>query len=97
MDLAETSKSSNKDSQRHQAKSSNDSHQSKSSQKRLTVSLPPETVEMLELLSDLQHISFNEAIRRAISTEAFLQGEIRQDSKLMLKSADGEIKELIFR
>jgi hypothetical protein len=65
--------------------------------KRMTVALPSDTARMLELLSELQSISLNEAIRRAISTEAFIQNEIRQKSKILVETAKGETKELIFR
>ena len=66
--------------------------------KRMTVNLPAETARMLEILSKLQAISLNEAIRRAISTESFIQNEIRNNkSKLFLETPEGETKELIFR
>lgn len=65
--------------------------------KRMTVVLPAETARMLEILSELQSISLNEAIRRAISTESFIQTEIRKQSRLLLETKNGETKELIFR
>ena len=66
--------------------------------KRMTVNLPAETARMLEILSKLQSISLNEAIRRAISTESFIQNEIRNNkSRLYLETSEGETKELIFR
>ena len=66
-------------------------------EKRMTVSLPPETARMLEILSEMQSITLNEAIRRAISTEAFIQAEVRKNSKVLVKPEQGEVKELIFR
>ncbi|NET34930.1 MAG: hypothetical protein F6K19_23380 [Cyanothece sp. SIO1E1] len=66
--------------------------------KRMTVYLPAETARMLEVLSKLQSISLNEAIRRAISTESFIQNEIQNNkSRLLLETQDGKTKELIFR
>lgn len=66
--------------------------------KRMTVHLPAETARMLEILSKLQSISLNEAIRRAISTESFIQNEIRNNrSKFLVETQDGKMKELIFR
>ena len=65
--------------------------------KRMTVVLPHETSEMLNVLSKLQSITLNEAIRRAISTEAFIRSEIGKNSKILVKTEDGETKELIFR
>ena len=67
------------------------------SPKRMTVVLPPETAKMLEILCELQSISMNEAIRRAISTEAFIQTEIRNKSKILIETEEGGTKELIFR
>lgn len=70
----------------------------KSTSKRMTVNLPAETAQMLEILSKLQSISLNEALRRAISTESFIQNEIRNNkSKVFLETQNGETKELIFR
>ena len=66
--------------------------------KRMTVNLPSETARMLDILSKLQSISLNEAIRRAISTESFIQNEIRNNkSKIFLETPDGDRRELIFR
>ena len=63
----------------------------------MTVVLPPETARMLEILSDIQGVTLNEAIRRAISTESFIQNEVHKNSTVLLKTAEGETKELIFR
>lgn len=65
--------------------------------KRITVSLPPDSARMLEILSETQSITFNETIRRAISTESFIQSEVRKHSKFLIQTEDGKIKELIFR
>ncbi len=65
--------------------------------KRMMVALPAKTARMVEVLSALQSITQSEAIRRAISTEAFIQNEIRQNSKILIETSDGEVKELVFR
>lgn len=65
--------------------------------KRMTVVLPPDNARALELLSSIQSITQNEAIRRAISTEAYIQNEVRKDSTIFLRTKEGETKELIFR
>jgi predicted transcriptional regulator len=70
---------------------------SSTSTKRMTVVLPADTAEMLELLSEVQSISLNEAIRRAISTEAYIQTEIRKKSRVLIETERGETKELVFR
>ena len=78
-------------------KSNAKTKQEDNSSKRMTVVLPPETARMLEILSEVQSVTLNEAVRRAISTESFIQNEIRKKSKILIESDDGETKELIFR
>lgn len=65
--------------------------------KRMTIALPQEAAKMLELLSELQGISQVEALRRAISTEAFMQREIKSGSRILVQSTDNQMKELVFR
>ena len=65
--------------------------------KRMSVSLPPDTAALLEQLAQSQGITMVEAIRKAINTEAYLQGEIRKGCKVQLVAADGTIKEIVFR
>lgn len=66
--------------------------------KRMTVNLPADTARMLDILSKIQSVSLNEAIRRAISTESFIQNEIRTNkAKIFLETPDGDRRELIFR
>lgn len=65
--------------------------------KRMTVSLSLESSKLLDLLSELQEVSQVEAIRRAISTEAFVQREIRKGGKILVEDTDGKTKELVFR
>jgi metal-responsive CopG/Arc/MetJ family transcriptional regulator len=65
--------------------------------KRMTISLPSETAKMLEMLSELQQVSQSEALRRAISTEAFIQREVKNGSKVFIETPDKKLKELVFR
>lgn len=65
--------------------------------KRMTIALPQETAKMLELLSDLQGITQVEALRRAISTEAYIQHEVKRGARILIETSDNKIKELIFR
>ncbi|HXA29290.1 MAG TPA: ribbon-helix-helix domain-containing protein [Candidatus Angelobacter sp.] len=41
----------------------------------MTFNLPDEVVERLKQLAEEQHVSQTEALRRAISTEAFIRDE----------------------
>ncbi len=61
--------------------------------KRMIINLEPKTAKMLELLAELQEISEIEALRRAISAEAFLQTEIRKGSKILIMSENGKIEQ----
>jgi hypothetical protein len=65
--------------------------------KRMSISLPIDTTRVLEAIAELQGISQNEAIRRAIATEAFIQGEVARGSKVLIKMETGDIKEVVFR
>lgn len=74
-----------------------DSSPKKDTLKRMTISLPPENARMLEILGELQSITLNEAVRRAISTESFIQNEVSKGSKILIVTKEGEKKELVFR
>jgi len=65
--------------------------------KRMTISLPQDTARMLELLTELQGVTQVEALRRAISTEAFIQREIKNGSRILVQAPDNQVKELVFR
>lgn len=65
--------------------------------KRMSVSLPPDTAALLEQLAQSQGVTMVEAIRRAISTEAYLKGEIREGCRVHIVAADGTTKEVVFR
>ena len=47
--------------------------------RRMSIDLSGETVELLEFLAASQGISHNEAIRRAIATDVALQSQVKQD------------------
>lgn len=65
--------------------------------KRISVSLPEETARLLELIAKSQGISQNEAIRRAIATEAYLRQATTEGYKVLLQSQEKEIREVVFR
>ena len=64
--------------------------------KRMTIQLTVEAAKSLEWLANFQGISQVEALRRAISTEAYLQREIQQGAKVLVQQEDS-IKVLVFR
>lgn len=65
--------------------------------KRLSISLSADAAELLESLSEEQGVSLSEVIRRALATEAYIQREIQQGSRILIQKADEQIREVIFR
>jgi hypothetical protein len=65
--------------------------------KRRSLNLFSDTVEFLEYLAEEQGISDNEAIRRAIATEAYFLKERRNNSKILIQDANGDVREVVFR
>lgn len=65
--------------------------------KRISVTLPADILEKLEFLTKAQSITQNEAIRRAIATEAFFFEERQEGSKVILQKPSKELHTVIFR
>lgn len=65
--------------------------------KRMSISLAGDAAQLLEFLSKSQGITQNEALRKAIATEAYIREEIMQGTKVLLQKPDGEIREVVFR
>ncbi|MCM1984448.1 ribbon-helix-helix protein, CopG family [Lyngbya confervoides] len=79
------------------AKAQTKSATATTSRKRLSISLSDDAASLLEFLAQTQGITQNEALRRAISTEAYLFEERRQGTKVLLQKSDQEIREVLFR
>jgi len=67
------------------------------SMKRMSVSLSGDAARLLESLAEAQGITQNEALRKAIATEAYLRQEMEQGAKVLLQKPDKEIREVVFR
>jgi len=65
--------------------------------KRMSISLAGDAAQLLEFLSKSQGITQNEALRKAIATEAYIREEVMQGTKVLLQKPDGEIREVVFR
>lgn len=65
--------------------------------KRMSVSLSGDAARLLETLAQAQSITQNEALRKAIATEAYIHQELMQGAKVLLQKPDGEIREVVFR
>ena len=62
---------------------------------RLNADLAPEVALALESLAKTQGVSLSEAVRRAISTESFLQKNRASGGKVLIEDG-GKIRELVF-
>ena len=65
--------------------------------KRMSVSLSGDIARMLEFLAKSQGISQNEALRKAIATEAYLLRDRIEGTKVLLQHPDKEVREVLFR
>lgn len=65
--------------------------------KRLSISLSEDAATLLEFLASSQGISQNEALRKAIATEAHLLEERKKGGKILIRKANQEFYEIIFR
>ena len=72
-------------------------HQDKSQTKRVSVSLPLDTIEQLDKIANRHGITMTDAIRRAVTTEAYLDNEIQENSKILIQKSDNSLIEVIFR
>lgn len=69
----------------------------KSQTKRVSVSLPLDTIEQLDQIARSHGITMTDAIRRAVATEAYLDNEIQENSKILIQKSDNSLIEVIFR
>ncbi|MDQ6947489.1 MAG: ribbon-helix-helix domain-containing protein [Actinomycetota bacterium] len=67
-----------------------------SAPKRVTVTLGESDVERLDEISREGRVSKNDAIRRALATEAFVQRTLAAGRKILIEDADGKIREVEF-
>jgi hypothetical protein len=65
--------------------------------KRMSITLSGDSAHVLEFLSKSQGITQNEALRKAIATEAYIRQEVMQGATVLLQKPDGEIREVVFR
>jgi predicted transcriptional regulator len=63
---------------------------------RLSVNLTPEIAESLRSISNRRGITLTEAIRRAISTQLFVEDALDQGAKILISEPDEPVRELVF-
>jgi predicted transcriptional regulator len=83
--------------QQQQLKASSTQLPEVSPPKRMSITLSSDAAKWLEFLADTQGITQTEALRKAIATEAYIQKEILEGSKILVQKADKEIREVVFR
>ena len=64
--------------------------------KRVTVSLRDPDEDRLEEVSEATGLSQNDAIRKALATEAFVQRTLARGRKILVEGDDGEVREVEF-
>ena len=69
----------------------------KTSPKRMSISLTGQAAEVLDTLATSQDITQNEALRKAIGTEAYIRNEIANGSRVTIIRADGKEVDVVFR
>lgn len=62
---------------------------------RVTVNLPTELVKKLQATSSLNNVTVTDVIRRGLQTEMFLNNEVSQGGKILIKRRGNEIVELL--
>jgi hypothetical protein len=65
--------------------------------KRISISLTGNAAEVLDDLARSQDIAQNEALRKAIGTEAYIRKEISNGSRIVVMRADGKEVDVVFR
>ncbi len=68
-----------------------------STNQKITVNLPKEVVESLKELANEQGITATAALRQAISTEAFIRKQMKNNAKILIQEPQGDTKQLVFR
>lgn len=67
------------------------------SMRKVTVNLPDDQVEFLQQIAVAEHISFTDALRRAINTEKFFVTQERAHRKILVEEDGQRIREVIRR
>ena len=69
----------------------------KSQTQRVSVSLPLDAIEKLDKIATRHGITMTDAIRRAIATEAYINNEIQENSKILIQKSDNSLIEVVFK
>ena len=64
--------------------------------KRVTASLRDPDLENLQEVAEATRLSENDAIRKALATEAFVQETLRGGGAILVRDKDGNVREVAF-
>lgn len=64
---------------------------------KTTVNFSPDSLEDLKKIANERGTSVAEVIRKAVWIESYLHEEIKKGSKILVKSSNNSIKELVIR
>ena len=67
-----------------------------STAKRVSVNLRGSDLDRLEEVSQASRLNPNDAIRKALATEAFVQRTLAKGGKILVQDEDGTIREVEF-
>ncbi|MGO1317480.1 MAG: hypothetical protein ACTMIR_10665 [Cellulomonadaceae bacterium] len=67
-----------------------------STAKRVTANLRPRDEAHLDEVTARAQLSPNDAIRQALASEAFIQRTLKEGGSILVRNADGEIREVQF-
>jgi predicted transcriptional regulator len=63
---------------------------------KVTVNLPDETVQAIKDIAAKNGTTMTEALRQAIEGRRFLEDEVDNGNKLLIKSPDQSLREIVF-
>jgi hypothetical protein len=63
----------------------------------MSITLSGDSARWLEKLAESQGVSQVEALRKALSTEVYIQQEISAGSSILIQKSDKTLREVVFR
>lgn len=61
----------------------------------MNVLIPPELYEMIKSLAESQGLTEVEALKRAVSINAYFDNAIKDGNKLLMLKVDGDVREVV--
>ena len=66
-------------------------------QKKITVNLPKNTASALDNIVKNKHMKQSDAVRHSIELTEYLQEEVSKGSKILIRDAEGNFREIYFK